>query len=129
MAVSSELLPVSTIASTSGESSLALAMTSMPLRPGMSRSTRMQSKLLHLERGGGGEAVWANGHAVAHPRNLELHQLLQRALVVGEEQRQALGFRGRRFCDGVLVVVMAGREFYCGVRIEKELGGLGLRLR
>ncbi len=48
-----------------------------------------------LQRGGGGETVGADGHPVAHPRNLELHQLLQRALVVGEQQGQALGF-GRR---------------------------------
>ena len=44
-----------------------------------------------LQRRGGGEAVRANRDAMAHPRNLELHQLLQRSLVVGKEDGQALG--------------------------------------
>ena len=56
-----------------------------------------------LERGGGGEAVGADGDAVAHPRNFELHQLLQRALVVGEQHGEALGFVG---VGGVALVVM-----------------------
>ena len=59
-----------------------------------------------LERGGRRDAVWANGHAVAHPRNLELHQLLQRALVVGKEDGSPLDSFERRglLCDVRFVV-------------------------
>ena len=45
---------------------------------------------LLLERSGGGEAIGADRHPVPHPRNLELHQLLQRTLVVGKEKRETL---------------------------------------
>ncbi len=46
-----------------------------------------------LERGDGGEAVGADGHFVPHPRQFELHQFLQRPLVVGEQERRGLGSR------------------------------------
>ena len=42
-----------------------------------------------FERGDGGRAVGADGHFVSHPGQLDAHQLLQRRLVVGEQQLQA----------------------------------------
>ena len=47
-----------------------------------------------FQRGGGGQAVGADRDAMAHPRDFELHQLLQRPLVVGEEDGEALGVVG-----------------------------------
>ena len=40
-----------------------------------------------FERGDGGEPVRADGHAMPQSRQFELHQLLQRLLVIGEQQR------------------------------------------
>ncbi len=54
-------------------------------------------EVFHFERGGGGEAVRTDRHPMTHPRNLELHQFLQRALVVGEEEGQTLVVAGVGF--------------------------------
>ena len=43
-----------------------------------------------IERGQGGGSVGADGRLVAHPRQLDAHQLLQRFLVVGEQQLQSI---------------------------------------
>ena len=48
-----------------------------------------------LQGGQGGGAVGADGHFVAHARQLQPHQLLQRPLVVGEQQLQSfMGLAG-----------------------------------
>ncbi len=56
----------------------------------MSRSTRMQSYVFFSSAATAVEAVGADGHLVPHPRQLEAHQLLQRRLVVGEQQLQTV---------------------------------------
>ncbi len=42
-----------------------------------------------LERRGGGQAVGADGHLVPHAVQLDPHEFLQRALVVGEEELES----------------------------------------
>jgi len=47
-----------------------------------------------LERVDGGLAVAAHGHLVAHARQLQAHQLLERLFVIGEEDLQTVTRRG-----------------------------------
>jgi hypothetical protein len=44
-----------------------------------------------LQRGDGRDPVGTHCHAMAEARQLEVHELLQRRLVVGEQQGEALG--------------------------------------
>ena len=95
IAVSVEPFPVSTIASTKGDISLALAMTSMPLSPGMSRSTIRQSKSSCSSAATAAKPSGQNRHGVSHAWQFGSNQFLQIDFVIGEEDLQRLGFRLR----------------------------------
>ena len=65
-----------------------------------------------IQRGQRRRAVGADGHFVAHPRQLQPHDFLQRALVVGEEKLQ---FRGSGVCRcaPMFCIFQCGHMFRC----------------
>ena len=62
-----------------------------------------------LQGGDGGEAVGADGDFVAHAIELDAHELLERAFVVGEEELQSFTRLGSDWHWSVVMVTVNGR--------------------